>query len=312
MGRTGDQIISASRRTDIPGWYTDWFLDRIQKGEFTIKNPYTRKERQVWVRPANTHSIVFWSKNYGPFLEKNADKILTDLGFPLYFNFTINSESPVLEPGLPSLEERLNQAARLSRRHGPDRIAWRFDPICFYSTGQGRVENNLKDFSRIAETLAELGIPKCVTSFYDAYAKVGKRTAHLMSRGEPPIVFTDPVSSEKRRIVERMAAFLGPREITLFLCCESALFRDITENSGNEDLAVEENACIDGPLLKRLYGGNPELKRDYGQRAKQGCRCTKSVDIGSYEAHPCFHDCLFCYANTGMDTRIKKSGSNEN
>lgn len=308
MVRTGDQIISASRRTDIPGGYTDWFMERIRQETFVIKNPYTGKKRTLSVRPDNTHSIVFWSKNYGPFLEKNADRILTDQGFHLYFNFTINSENSLLEPGLPSLEARLTQLTRISRQYGPDKIAWRFDPICFYRKGEGRMENNLTDFSRIAETAAELGIPKCVTSFYDAYAKVKKRTAHRIFRGEPGIVFTDPGHEKKHRVIERMAAVLGPRKIRLCLCCESELFRKFSKRSGiPPDFCWEENACIDGPLLKKLFGGNPELTRDSGQRTPQGCRCTKSVDIGSYEDHPCFHDCLFCYANTVMDTRIKKN-----
>ncbi|WP_022664786.1 DUF1848 family protein [Desulfospira joergensenii] len=319
MGRTGDQIISASRRTDIPGGYTDWFMDRIQKGGFRIKNPYNQKERFVSVTPDNTHSIVFWSKNYGPFLDREADRILTDLGYPLFFNFTINSQSTVLEPGIPPLGERLSQLARLSGRFGPDRIAWRFDPICFFKKDDGRMENNLKDFPIIADAAADLGIPKCVTSFYDAYAKVKRRVNQMISRGKPKITFHDPGQEEKIKILERMAAFLGSRKIRLSLCCESGLFREISEKQENvpdqkesPGPFMEENACIDGPLLKRIYKGNPLLARDYGQRSKLGCRCTKSIDIGSYEDHPCFHDCLFCYANTGMDTRTKKTGSNEN
>lgn len=68
------------------------------------------------------------------------------------------------------------------------------------------------------------------------------------------------------------------------------------------------NACINGHLYKALFGGNPEIRGDYGQRRKQGCQCTKSFDIGSYEDHPCFHNCLFCYARTGLDITEPATG----
>jgi len=32
-------IISASRRTDIPAFYSDWFINRIQTGYCNVVNP---------------------------------------------------------------------------------------------------------------------------------------------------------------------------------------------------------------------------------------------------------------------------------
>ena len=170
--------------------------------------------------------------------------------------------------------------------------------------------NNLADFPEIADKMGELGVKKCVVSFYDPYKKVEKRTAHLALKGREPIRFMDPGPEKKLEVLRRMARLLAPLGITLGLCCESQLLlriREIPDHTpaGKELKCIESNACIDGHYLKALYGGTPTLARDFGQRAQKGCQCTRSVDIGSYEDHPCFHDCLFCYANTGLDTRIK-------
>jgi len=69
------KILSASRRTDIPGFYTDWFMERIRLGFFEVKNPYTRKVQTVAASKESVHSIVFWSKNYGPFLRQKAGEV---------------------------------------------------------------------------------------------------------------------------------------------------------------------------------------------------------------------------------------------
>jgi hypothetical protein len=295
-------ILSASRRTDIPAFYMDWFMDRINRGFFNIKNPYTRTVKPVTVSRDITHSIVFWSKNYDAFIKAGAGERLTQLGFNLYFNFTLNSESALLEPMLPPLTQRLEQLNELAGVFGPDKISWRFDPICFYVTPHnGSTKNNLSDFPAIAEQASKLGIQRCVTSFFDTYPKIQRRLKRLCQTNHPSVCFTNPTLDKKTQVIRRMASHLTGTNIKLYLCCEREVFSALESDTG-----VEENACIDGRLLKHLFGGTPERKRDYGQRSKKGCHCTRSIDVGSYENHPCFHNCLFCYANPQMDTRLKK------
>jgi hypothetical protein len=301
-------ILSASRRTDIPGWYTPWFIERIRRGYFIVRNPYNKVAKKVDARPEKIHSIVFWSKNFAPFLDFKADSILADMGYKLYFNFTINSHNPILEPRLPKLSQRLHQASLLCERFGPDKISWRFDPICFYKRDNQGIENTLADFTMIADSLSRIGITRCVTSFYNGYKKIEARASYLASRGNPLISFVDPSPEDRSKIIRKMADHLETKGIELNLCCETDFFKDSGNVSGVKPnvSGVKPNACIDGNLLKDLYGGNPETGRDYGQRSKQGCKCTKSIDIGSYQEHPCFHNCLFCYANTGTDNRIRQ------
>ncbi len=307
-------VLSASRRTDIPGCYTSWFMSCISRGYFRVRQPFTGKYRTIYVHPENIHSIVFWSKNYAPFLKARADSILTDKGFSLYFYFTINSENPLLEPNLPSLDKRLRQLEHLVQNHGPDKIAWRFDPICFYEDDQGQTGNNLTDFALIAKLAARLGIRKCVTSFYDPCPKVKTRQNFLFSRQKKVIRMMVPDRAKKIRIIRKMAALIKPWEMNLALCAEKDLFSALCPeqdlfSSEHPEPAPEnlvENACIDGRMLQKLYNGYPCLSRDRAQRISSGCRCTQSVDIGSYQDHPCPHNCLFCYARTEMDVQIQQ------
>ena len=287
-------VLSASRRTDIPGGYTPWFMAGIETGRFDVINPFNRSTRRVGVSPEMVHTIVFWSKNYGPFLDLKAHARLAEMGFNLFFNFTVNTPDPLLEPGIPGLDRRLAQAAELAGYFDPAQIAWRFDPICLYRQN-GNLRNNLGEFEKIADTLSNLGIKRCITSFYDPYKKVEQRIRRMVRSGDPMVELIPPSFADRQKIIRRMADGLAARSMTLSLCCEKDL-------AAVPDIGATPSACIDGRLYRDLFGGNPDTSADAGQRRKQGCRCTRSVDIGSYDTHPCFHNCLFCYARTGLDT----------
>lgn len=297
-------VLSASRRTDIPAFYLDWFMKCIDQGYFEVINPYTKKIRTIDATPSMIHSIVFWSKNYAPFIQSNAGKTLLKKGYHLYFNFTVNSASDLLEPGTPDLKLRLNQMETLCNEHGSEAIAWRFDPICFYQSGNASEKNNLSDFETIAAHASKLGIKKCITSFFDPYKKIDLRLKKLCQTSGPTVTFNEPDIAKQKLILKKMTDSLDPYGISLFLCCEKQLFEALDLGT-----RISENACIDGKLLKRLYGGDPETKKDYGQRSKQGCGCTKSIDIGSYDLHPCQHNCLYCYANPQIDHPLKQGGA---
>lgn len=281
-------VLSASRRTDIPAFYMPWFMDRIEKGAFEVINPINGKKTFIPADPGRIHTIVFWSKNYGPFLDGRHGETLREKGYHLFFNFTVNSEDDVLEPKVPSLAMRLTQLAELCERFGPRSIQWRFDPICHFQDQTGRVRNNLEDFMQIAETASTLGVNRCVTSFMDPYQKVRLRAEAC----KPPIVFMEPSLEKKMELVARMQERLRPLHIRLFTCCEKEVSAGLPEGK-----SVSGGACIPNDYLMELYGGRLSLQRDRGQRVKSGCGCMVSRDIGSYGLHVCGHRCLYCYAN---------------
>jgi hypothetical protein len=287
MKQAGQIVISASRRTDIPAFYMDWFMEQIKKGMFDVVNPFNRRKFTVPATPDKVHTIVFWSKNFAPFIKGRFGQKLSAMGFNLFFNFTLNSNNPLLEPRIPSLARRLDQLRELSRDYGSGSINWRFDPICLFRFDKKPIQSNLNDFSKIATWASQYGISRCVTSFMDDYAKIKKRITSM-----PGFSFIDPVLPEKIKILLKMEKELAGKNIDLYTCCEKEVLDALPSGS-----SIRNSSCIPNDLFVEIFGGDLNFKRDSGQRTAAGCGCMVSSDIGSYQQHPCYHNCLFCYAN---------------
>ncbi|MBC2717897.1 MAG: DUF1848 domain-containing protein [Desulfobacteraceae bacterium] len=280
-------VISASRRTDIPAFYMDWFMDRIDKSFFETVNPYNQKKTIVHATPDHVHTIVFWSKDFSRFIDGGFGEQLKKKGYNLFFNFTINSEDSILEPNIPPLESRIEQAEALCEAFGPQTVTWRFDPMCFYTLPDGSEGNNLKSFPKIADHMASMGILRCITSFMDHYSKIDKRSKPFAG-----FHFLDPNIKKKVRILQKMKSIIASKHMKLYTCCEKKVLSAMPPEAN-----VQNSSCIPNRLLKDLFGGKLSFKKDTGQRIKQGCGCMVSTDIGLYKQQPCYHNCLFCYAN---------------
>jgi len=280
-------IVSASRRTDIPAFYMPWFMAQIEQGFFEVENPYNRRMSKIPAGVDAVDAIVFWSKDFGRFLDQGYGRQLARRGYHLFFNFTINSPHPILEPGIISLDRRLTQLRRLCRSFGPQSVQWRFDPVCHFTTPRGEVSDNLDQFAAIAAEAASLGIRRCITSFVDLYRKVKRRMA-----AQSQLTLVDPEMNHKVAIITRMARILSGTKIALYLCCEKEVLAALPASLG-----IKGAACIPARYLNDLFGLDITPRRDSGQRRAAGCGCNVSKDIGSYRFHPCRHNCLYCYAN---------------
>ncbi|RJP94757.1 MAG: DUF1848 family protein [Desulfobacteraceae bacterium] len=288
-------VLSASRRTDIPAFYMDWFMERVNKGFFETVNPYNQKKSVIPASPDHVHTIVFWSKDFSRFIEGGYGTLLRQKGYHLFFNFTVNSDSLFLEPGPPALDGRMKQAEALCDTFGPATVSWRFDPICFYTRPDGSTGDTLHDFSRLAGFMAAIGVSRCITSFMDHYPKILQRP-----KPYPEFAFIEPDMGRKVDVLKKMAAVLASTPVKLYTCCEKDVLAALSPGSG-----VTASACIPSQLLADLFGGSLSFKQDTGQRIKQGCGCMVSTDIGIYSEHPCHHNCLFCYANPAVDKTRK-------
>lgn len=291
MSNEPKQILSVSRRTDIPAFYMPWFMEQVTRGVIEVVNPFNQQVRQVAVSPQRIHTMVFWSKNFGPFLADRCGERLQAMGYHLFFNFSLNSASAILEPRVPDLDQRFDQLRELSRRYGPASIQWRFDPICHFATGSGLIESNLADFRSIATAVGECGIGICITSFMDHYRKIRRRAHNRLT-------FVEPSPAKKVTTLLDMEKVLSPLDIQLALCAENQVLDWLPAQS-----TIRAGACISGRRVMAIHGGRISLRQDTAQRKASGCRCTVSVDVGSYSLHPCHHNCLFCYANPACDQR---------
>lgn len=63
-------IITASRRADIPAFYSAWFLNRLKAGYALMLNPRNpQRLGRVEFSPRTVDCIVFWSKKTAPMSE---------------------------------------------------------------------------------------------------------------------------------------------------------------------------------------------------------------------------------------------------
>ncbi len=286
-------IVSASRATDVPAFYADWFFRRLEEGYVRWRNPYNRKDSYVSFE--KTRFIVFWSKNPAPllpFLPK-----LKERGIGCYIYFTLNDyEAEGLEPNVPSLAQRIETFKRLVNALGPGAVVWRFDPLILTDRISGR--DLLGKIYHVGEELKGY-TEKLVFSFADigSYKKVGR---NLTAKG---VNFKEWSPEWMRMFAARLAAVNRERWGYRLATCAEAV--DLSE------YGIEHNRCIDPELIARL---SPDLdlsalKADKGQRLL--CGCIQSKDIGAYNTCP--HGCLYCYANTSPTiaaSNFKKHMSN--
>lgn len=271
-------IISASRRTDIPAFYSDWFFNRIKERYVLVPNPYNSKMiSRVSLDPAVVDCIVFWSKNPAPMLEK-LDK-LKDYNY--YFQFTLNPYGPDIENHLPAISKRIDTFKRLSDRIGKEKVIWRYDPVLTNETYT--LGFHKEKFSEIAYELKE-HTEKCMLGFIDHYQHI--RTA----------VSQFNIQSLLKADIEEMAVSFKKTVDTCSIQLDTCTVRvDLTH------LGIPGGLCIDNQLVERITGYPISVRKDKNQR--DICRCAESIDIGTYES--CLNGCIYCYAIKGNYNTVK-------
>src|SRR4030042_2185928 len=123
-------IISASRRTDIPAFYTPWFMNRLREGYCSVPNPYNPAQiATISLKPEDVDVMVFWTRNPSRLLHHL--KELDCAGYPYYFLYTIMDNPLILDPYSPSAEKSIRVFLTLADMIGPEKVIWRCDPFSF-------------------------------------------------------------------------------------------------------------------------------------------------------------------------------------
>lgn len=298
-------IVSASRSTDLPAFYSEWFIKRWRAGYVKWVNPFNRQEQ--FVSFAKTRVIVFWTKNPRPLLKHLPE--LDRSGVNYYFTFTVNDyDIEGLEPNVPPLTERVEIFKRLSERVGPERVIWRFDPLIL--SKDLTVEKLLAKIEGVGELLHTY-TKKLVISFADisVYDKVRRNLTSAGLTG-----FREFDSASMVQLAQGLEEINKEWGLALATCGEEV---DLSE------YGILHNKCIDDELMIRLFRHDQALMdflgyqepqerqpalfsvekqeepaktnrlKDKGQR--KACGCIVSKDIGQYNT--CMHLCRYCYAN---------------
>lgn len=315
------EIISASRSTDIPAFYADWFFNRLKKGYSAWTNPFNGVKS--YVSYANTRFIVFWSKNPEnliPHLD-----YLKERNINCYIQYTLNDyDFEKLEKGVPPVAKRIETFKALVNKLGKGYVIWRFDPLLLTDTID--VDLLLKKIEGIATQLIGY-TEKLVFSFADilSYRKVKSNleASHIHYR--------DWTIAEMEEFAGKLEQLNRKWNFTIATCGEKI---DLGKYH------IEHNRCVDDDLMIRigwqdavlmkflgveihkqssgLFGDEPipdnaiiledgyyAIKnkncKDKGQR--QFCGCIISKDIGEYNTCP--HLCEYCYANSSKEIALR-------
>jgi DNA repair photolyase len=271
-------IISASRRTDIPAFYSEWFMNRLQEGYCLVPNPFNpRQVARISLVAEYVDAIVFWSKNPAPMLDFLPK--MEDMGYRFYFLFTLNAYPKALEPGLPPLAERISTFIELSERLGPRRVIWRYDPIILSNITDASYHRDT--FDNLCQQLAG-HTKRVIISIITFYRKTLRNLAPLETQGY--VFDKEPRRNpETEALLSHMAKCAAGHGLEIFACSEA---RDYTY------LGLKPSSCIDAALIRELWGIPVSSKKDPGQR--EHCGCALSRDIGMTDTCP--HGCPYCYS----------------
>ncbi len=287
-------IISASRRTDIPAFYSEWFMNRIRAGYCQVSNPFNANQAsRVSLDPADVEAIVFWSKNPAP-LFPYLDE-LDQRGFHYYFQFTLNNYPRAIEPNMPSFESRIDTFKELSRIVGPLRVVWRYDPI---------IISNMTDYyfhkEKFSWIAGELNgaTQRVMVSIVDFY----KKTENRLSKLEKEEGFFFERDAQYRSgmadLLKDLHHISMQNSIEIFTCAEETDFTSV---------GVPPGKCIDDGILMQLQPKMIKYKKDPVQR--NSCLCSISKDIGSNNT--CVHGCQYCYSTTSLDVAQRRHSEHD-
>lgn len=261
-------LISASRRTDIPAFHMEWMMNRLRAGYCLVRNPMVKNlVYRINLSPKDVDALVFITKNPKPAIPYL--KEIAAMGYLALFQVTITPYGKDLEPGVPFKADVADSFREISSRIGADRMIWRYDPVIFndyIDLGYHR-----RKFELLCREL-EGYTRRCTFSFLDMYGKLRGKEDLLRS-----ITF-----SEMDSMAEMMVPIAKRYGMELSYCCAK---HDLSE------FGIEPRGCIDRRMMRALDIPFEE----YDVPLREGCRCVKNIDIGSYDT--CMHNCVYCYAN---------------
>ncbi len=277
-------IVSASRRTDIPAFYAQWFINRIRAGHCTVPNPFNRKQvSHVLLHPGNVDIIVFWTRNpqsLVPYLKE-----LDQHGYRYYFQYTVMDNPRLIDAMTPSLSSSLKMFKKLSDLVGPERVIWRYDPVIISNITN--IEFHTNTYKNIAESLRNY-TQRSVISILDIYPKLKKRLTALKESGVEIVDYNEKIDKCFDELICTLAGVAEQNKMEIVSCAEDP---DLTKYN------IQPGKCIDDNYIKRVFGIDVSHKKDPFQR--EACGCVVSRDIGVYDT--CLSGCQYCYATSSFE-----------
>lgn len=278
------RVITASRRTDIPAFYTPWLLNRLYAGFAHAINPVAGQLYRVPLSVEDTAAVGLFTRDPGP-ISAHLPRLM-DAGWRFWAHVTINGYPRLVEPSSPTLAEATERFIALSAILGSRFTIWRYDPIVLSDVTPESW--HLARFEGLARRLA--GHTDAVyVSFCDSYRKTERNLARLEAAGLTGVVIGDV--ERERALGEEMAAIAEKYGMRPHACAEPAL-----------EGVMEQGHCVDASLISAL---RPEV--DVKLRpspTRTACGCYEASDIGAY--HTCAFGCAYCYATDSIALGVRR------
>lgn len=275
-------ILSVSRRTDIPNYYSEWFYNRLREGYLYVRNPMNPHQvSRIDLSPEVVDCIVFWTKNPAAMLDR-----LSELReYSYYFQFTLTGYGRDIEPNLPDKRTELMDTFRtLSEKIGKEKVIWRYDPILI--NDRYNVSYHLKAFAEIVDSLKN-HTERVIISFVDFYAKMQRNTKGLKIQ---------PLNRDQMADMAKELAKIARNNHLLIQTC--------AEEIELSDIGIVHGSCIDKGLIEKITGCRLTAAKDKNQREQ--CGCCESIEVGTYNT--CKNGCKYCYANFNQERVRESSG----
>lgn len=267
-------ILFASGRTDIPAFYSNWFVNRVNAGFVDVRNPFNPKLVSR-INFSDVDLIMFCSKNPLPMIDK-----LDVIKVPVLFHVTITPYGKEIEPNIPDKRLIIEGVKRLSLKLGTDNVVLRYDPI--FLSDKYSIEYHIRAFDKLCKNLNGY-VNKIIVSFMDEYKNVRKNKNILKYR-----TFT---RDDYKMIGNAFSKSARDNGMVVQTCFED---EDLTE------YGFVKGECLSHELAYILTG---KKFKSSNVRKEKKCECAQMVDIGDYNS--CMHMCKYCYAN--YDEKIVSS-----
>lgn len=284
-------IISASRRTDIPAFYSAWFMERIREGCCTVPNPFNpRQICRISLRPEDVKVIVFWTRDPRPLLPYLSE--LDQEGYHYYFLFTLLNNPRAIDPFSPPVKTSIDTFRRLADRIGFQKVVWRYDPILLSTVTDVRFHK--ENYSFIAESLRG-STARSIISIAKLYRKLRKRLSILEDAG---IQVHEPDDAEISEIMPFMTETAKANGMKIYGCAQE---RELGAHG------ILPGRCVDDILIREVFGIEVSHRKDPSQR--EACGCVESRDIGMYDT--CLFGCVYCYATSSVERARMNHGEHD-
>lgn len=262
-------ILNTGLRTDIPGFFSEWFYNRIEDGFVYVRNPYAKNQIYSYrLDPELIDCIIFCTKNPKPMFE-NLEKIDK---FNQYWHITITPYEKEIEPNVPPMNDVLESFKYLSKKLGKENVTLRYDPI--FINEKYTLEKHIESFEYIINSLSGY-TTEAIISFIDLYEKTKRNFPQAR----------EVTKDERLKIGKEFARIGNENNIRIKTCVEGTEL---------DKFGIDSSGCMTKEVIERAINKNLNIPK---QKARNGeCYCLLNNDIGEYNT--CGHGCLYCYANS--------------